>query len=415
VNKIFVQYGAGNIGRGFIGPLFARAGYKVRFIDVDMNVIDALNERKRYTVEIVSDEGAAYETVEGVSGINGADLDAAADAIAGAGCMATAVGANILPLIAPVIAEGLRRRFAVGEAEPLNIIICENLMDADRLLSEWIEAYLNEGERLYLREKTGLVEASIGRMVPVMPAADRAKDPLLIRAERYCELPVDAAAAKGPLPDIAGLHPVSGFPFYIRRKLYLHNMGHALTAYAGAMSGCEYIWQAIADPRIKLLAERAMLEAAAALSKAFGVPMEGITPHIADLLLRFGNKALGDTTARVGADTYRKLGANDRLAGAAAFCLENGVEPVYICVGLTAAFFFEGAPSDQGTARIRGMLKSAGMDAILRDHCGLPAHSEAIGYAGRYAKIIEAGQGAEGLLNEAETITREILMSRPIM
>jgi len=31
--KYFVQFGAGNIGRSFIGQLFSRAGYEVIFIE----------------------------------------------------------------------------------------------------------------------------------------------------------------------------------------------------------------------------------------------------------------------------------------------------------------------------------------------------------------------------------------------
>ena len=415
MKNIFAQYGAGNIGRGFIGPLFARAGYEVRFIDIDKNIIEALNSRKSYTVEIVSNEGTAYETVEGVSGVYGGDPGAAAGAIAQADCMATAVGANILPRIAPVIAEGLRLRLKNGRTDPFNIIICENLMDADQLLRGLIDGYLDEEARGYFHDAVGLVEASIGRMVPVISPEDRAKDPLRVRAEQYCELPVDAEAVKGALPEIQGLHPEAGFGFYIRRKLFLHNMSHALTAYLGSLTGYEHIWEAIGDPYIRLMAQRAMLESAAALSITYGVPMEGIMPHISDLLLRYGNRALGDTAARVGADTYRKLGARDRLAGAASFCGEAGVEPVYICAGLTAAFFFAGGPGDIGTAKILEMVKNSGMDAVLREHGGLAAHEPALGYAARYAGVIKAGKGIPCLLDEAETITREILRRKNVV
>jgi len=414
MDKIFVQYGAGNIGRGFIGPLFAHAGYSVKFIDIDHTVIDALNARKSYSVEIVSNEGSLYETVTNVSGVYGGDTEAAAEVISQSGCMATAVGVNILPRIAPVIAEGLRRRFKNG-GKPFNIIICENLMDADRLLRGWIDGYLDEDERVRFHETVGLIEASIGRMVPIMPPEVKTKDPLLVRAERYNELPVDADAVKGALPQIKGLHPVSGFAFYIRRKLFLHNMGHALTAYVGNLMGYEHIWSAMGNPAVKLLAERAMLESAAALSKSFGIPMQNLLPHISDLLLRFENRELGDTTERVGSDTYRKLGARDRLAGSVSFCRAAGIEPVYISVGLACAFFFKGGLNDNGTGKIRDMLQAESMEAVLRGHCALPEQEPAIGYTARYAGAIEAGADAAALLREAESITREILARENVM
>ncbi len=53
-----VQLGAGNIGRSFIGQIFSRAGWEVVFVDIDSAVIDELNRKRRYTVE-VRDFGSA--------------------------------------------------------------------------------------------------------------------------------------------------------------------------------------------------------------------------------------------------------------------------------------------------------------------------------------------------------------------
>ncbi|MCL2163844.1 MAG: mannitol dehydrogenase [Oscillospiraceae bacterium] len=417
MKKRFVQFGAGNIGRGFIGALFAKSGWDVIFIDVANTVIEALNSKNCYTVEIVSNEGSTYETIEGVRCVDARLSGEAENEIARADCMATAVGANVLPLAAPTIAAGLRRRWDSGRAGSFNIIICENLIDADKLLGEWVCGHLaNEGERRRFLEEVGLVEASIGRMVPLMTPEDRAKDPLWVRVERYCELPVDGDAIKGEPPQITGLHPVSPFAFYIRRKLFLHNMSHALTAYIGAISGYEYIWQAIGDANIKLLTERAMLESAAALSDFYGVPLEGILDHVFDLLLRYGNRALGDTVARVGGDSFRKIGAQDRLAGAAAFCCDAGVEPVYICAGLAAALFFKSSPEDQGTARIQEMLKSEGVDAVLQRHAGLGAYRNVLDYTARYIEVIRTGQANSGdLLVAAEEASRDRLSGKPVI
>ena len=108
LNMKAVMYGAGNIGRGFIGQLLSESGYKVSFIDVNMQVIDALNQRGEYTVEILENESNREVQVKNVCGVNGMDADAVAKAIAEADVMATAVGVNILPRIAGNIASGLR-------------------------------------------------------------------------------------------------------------------------------------------------------------------------------------------------------------------------------------------------------------------------------------------------------------------
>lgn len=51
--KKAIQFGAGNIGRGFIGALLAEAGYHVVFADVNEAVIDKINADGTYTVHVM--------------------------------------------------------------------------------------------------------------------------------------------------------------------------------------------------------------------------------------------------------------------------------------------------------------------------------------------------------------------------
>ncbi|MHB1453330.1 MAG: mannitol dehydrogenase family protein [Saccharofermentanales bacterium] len=399
--KNFVQYGAGNIGRGFIGQLFSQGGYDVRFIDVNMEVIDALNREKRYPVTVVDGDSKTDTWVTNVSGVDGRDGAAVAEAIAGADAMATAIGVNILPRIVPLIADGIRLRFSRGITEPLNIIICENMLDADKFLHGLILGQLDEAQADYFRSHIGLVEASIGRMVPVMTDEQRRENPLRVCVEKYCELPVDKNAFIGEIPEIPGIYPYSPFELYIKRKLYIHNMGHALTAYLGNIAGAQYIWQAVGDPYIKLIAQRAMQESAQALSGQFGFPLSSILEHITHLLLRFSNAALGDTVLRVGNDIRRKLSPDDRFAGAVKTCVSNGITPVYIPVGIAAALFFNN-PDDRNSAALHDDLDSRGIGYVLENYCGISADSEAAAMVAAYYGSLKNNGGFKELLSLAE-------------
>jgi mannitol-1-phosphate 5-dehydrogenase len=305
--------------------------------------------------------------VTNVTAVNGNDTEAASDAIAECDIMATAVGARILKFIIPNIVAGLRKRWANG-GKPLNIIICENLMDANLVIEKMIKEQLTEDEKVIFDETVGLVEASIGRMVPVQTDEMKDGEPMRVCVERYGFLPTDKAAFKGGVPEIKNMVPFEPFDFYIKRKLYIHNMGHATCAYLGDLMGLPYIYQAIDVADIRILVQNAMLESAQALSVKYGVPLNEIVLHITDLLHRFTNAALGDTCARVGGDPARKLSPADRIIGSSTLALEQNITPAYIAVGAAAA--------------VQRYIKEAGMESnmesakqVLQEVSGLASDS----------------------------------------
>lgn len=362
--KKAIMYGAGNIGRGFVGALLSQSGYEVAFIDVAQPLVQKINEAGCYTVRTISNDGYSDTLITNVCAIDGRNREAVADAIADADLAATAVGVNILGQIAPNIAEGVRRRFQRTDA-PLDIIICENLLDADRVLAEMIRQHLTEQEQALFSERIGLVEASIGRMVPVQTEQMRLDDPLRVCVEAYAFLPVDRAAFRGEIPPIQGLVPYAPFGYYIQRKLFLHNMGHAVCAYLGLCFGYTYIAEAAEDPDMLLLVKNAMLESMLALGAEYNASCPAMAAHVEDLLLRFHNRALADTCARVGQDPVRKLSENDRLIGAMHLCLSHEIEPYSIAAGAAAALYaylrMENLPVTKPQAEA-ALLKLAGLE-----------------------------------------------------
>ena len=389
-----VMYGAGNIGRGFIGALLSQAGYKVTFVDISQVVVDSLNETNNYPLRIISSN--AYEDVEisGVCAINGNDREAVAEAIAQSDIVATAVGAKILPYISANIAAGLRARWKISEA-PLDILICENLMDADKVLKNLIMNELSPSEYDLFDERVGLVETSIGRMVPVQTPELQDGNPMRICVEKYGFLPVDKDAFRGTIPAIKNLVPFSPFAFYLKRKLYLHNMSHAVCAYLGLYTGRRCIFEAIADPHIRLIVKEAMSESMASLSQEYGVPMQEILRHSDDLLIRFTNQALGDTCSRVGGDPARKLHSSDRLIGASLLCEKHGVFPTGIAIGSAGALYHYLNETEQ-------LQKKANAAAALLEVSSLDPNGRLSSLILEFYELFRTGTNPEQLYQAAE-------------
>lgn len=318
--KKAIVYGGGNIGRGFLGQLLYQSGFETVFIDVNQAMIDKINADKCYPIKIVSNEKQEEIIIKNVRAVHSND---AVDEIATADIIFTSAGVRVLPYIAPVLAEGIEKR-----EKGVDIIICENLMNADKYLKDLMD--LN-------RDDVGFVEASVGRMVPVMTDEMREGDINKVWVEPFCTLPVDKAAFKNPIPEIKGMVPSEPFEYYIQSKLFLHNMGHALAAYTGMQKGYEYIWQAMGDEEISQTVKQAMYASAESLAEEHNKPKEEVLAYADDLMFRFKNKYLGDTTKRVGRETERKLAPNDRLLGALKLCSKHGKDTTAIKKGIMAA------------------------------------------------------------------------------
>ncbi|MCK4401908.1 mannitol dehydrogenase, partial [bacterium] len=244
--KKAVQFGAGNIGRGFIGQLLFQSGYETTFIDVNDKVISAINLEGSYTINIVGENPSSLK-VRNIRAINARDTKAAASELVSADIAVTAVGNSVLEKIAPLVANGLVERKKQNIDKPLNIIICENLLDAGRIFRKYVMESLDKTMWDYAEKNLGLVESVVSRMVPVVPRDISEKDPLYVAVEEYCTLPVDKKGFIGEIPDINGMVPYEDIAAYEERKIYTHNAGHSICAYLGYQKGYEFIWEALED------------------------------------------------------------------------------------------------------------------------------------------------------------------------
>ncbi|MDO8952567.1 MAG: hypothetical protein Q7U86_08070 [Draconibacterium sp.] len=322
-NKKIVLFGAGKIGRSFIGQLFSRGGYEVVFVDVFKAVVDALNEKRGYKVVIKAETDEILE-IKNVRAVLASETEKVIDELAFADIAAVSTGQQGLSLVLPLLASGLLKRQQVTGGTPLDIIIAENLRDAAIYFETELGRLLPNGFPLH--QMAGLIETSIGKMVPIMPKKDMEADILQVFAEPYNTLILDKKAFKNPIPEIKGLAPKENMKAWVDCKLFIHNLGHAATAYLGYNfnPGFVYLYEALAVPEIYTEVRETMLQSANLLLAKYPDEFtpDSLTAHIDDLLFRFQNKALGDTIFRVGCDLQRKLGPNDRISGAINLAIE---------------------------------------------------------------------------------------------
>lgn len=378
--KKAVQFGAGNIGRGFIGQLLFQSGYETTFIDVNEEVISAINRIGSYIINIVGKK-PRFLKIQNIKAVSAMDKKAVASELVSADIAVTAVGNSVLEKIAPLIADGLAERKKKNVKKPLNIIICENLLGAGQVFRKLVLESLDETLWDYAKRNLGFVESVVSRMVPVVPQDISKKEPLYIAVEEYCTLPVDRKGFIGEIPDIRGMVSYDNITAYEERKIYTHNAGHSICAYLGYQKGYEFIWEALEDKEIYSVVTGALRETGEALIKKHGFNSQKHYEHVDDLLYRFANKALGDTVCRVGRDPIRKLGPNDRLIGSAKLVLEYDIEPVNICKGIAAALKYD-CSEDPSACQLANSIKQKGIDFVFKNICKIESQ-------GKIAKLVK--------------------------
>lgn len=341
-NRIIVIFGAGKIGRSFIGQVFGVGGYRVIFIDTDAVLVNELNRRGEYPVIIKGPVGEERIIIKNTAAIHAKDRSRVTEAVRDAGIMAVSVGKNALPLVAPGVAEGLVQREAVTPGRTLDIILAENMRDAAPFFRDRLKEHLPD--TYPLDRLVGLVETSIGKMVPIMSAAELAQDPLQVFAEPYNTLILDRKGFRGGIPPIGAFALKDNMKAWVDRKAFIHNLGHATAAYRGHLEFPEavYMYQVLANPEVFGFTRSVMQESARILLEVYPgeFTMESLEDHIDDLLERFRNRNLGDTVFRVGCDLGRKLGRDDRFTGIIRLAQQAGLPCDRVLEAMAMGFLF---------------------------------------------------------------------------
>ncbi|MBK8447672.1 MAG: mannitol-1-phosphate 5-dehydrogenase [Micropruina sp.] len=358
-----VHFGAGNIGRGFVGLLLSNAGYELVFADVADALIDALANSDSYSVHEVGDDPRTTE-VRGYSALNSAkQADELTAAIASADIVTTAVGAHILKFVAPAIAAGIAARPA--GAPKVAVMACENAINGTDILRGEVEsAYAGDD----LAERALFANTAVDRIVPAQ-APDAGLD---VTVENYFEWAIETPPFQGDVPTIPGVTWVDDLEPYIERKLFTVNTGHATAAWFGYAAGIEKISDALADASVAAKVADALADTKSLIVTKHGVDDAVQTAYVSKILRRFANPNLPDTTLRVGRGPLRKLSRHDRFISPAAQLAERGLPANGLLAAIGAGLAFDSA-DDPEAVELQRLLAELSSEQAVTQITGLEA------------------------------------------
>lgn len=366
MGKKAIQFGGGNIGRGFVGEFLHQSGYEVVFVDVVQQVIDSLNTNKTYEVTEISEEGEKTKTITNYRALSSKTQEAeVVKEIATADVVTCAVGPNILKFIAPVIAKGIDAR---EEERPIAIIACENAINATDALRGHIEEHLDKSRLDTLPKRARFANSAIDRIVPTQPEHAG----LNVRIEKYYEWVVEQIPfGEYGHPDISAIHWVDHLEPYIERKLFTVNTGHATAAYYGYKAGIKTIHEALADETIHKAVHAALDETAALIISKHEITEEEQKEYVEKIVDRISNHYLEDVVERVGRAPLRKLSRKERFIGPAAQLAERGMKFDALLGSIEKALQFQNVEGDDESKELAKILKEKSAAEATQQLTGL--------------------------------------------
>ena len=366
--KKAVHFGAGNIGRGFIGLLLNKSGYHVTFIDVIDELVDDINEQKKYNVQIAGKaEKILVEDIDAIdSDRNDIAVDNVVEAVADADIITTAIGPNNLKYLGENLAKGLTKRLEKNNKNPLNIIACENMFGSSTTLKNFVYAKLSDDVKNELEKFVGFPDSAVDRIVPNQSYGEK----LVVTVEEYAEWDVESKKVIGDLSDIKGLNLVDNLNAYIDRKIFTVNTGHAAIAYLAYQLGINDISNAMKVPEILETARDVWAETSALMIAKYKFAPAAHRHYVQTVEERFANPYLSDEVIRVARNPKRKLSENDRIIYPANQLTLHDVNPEALGKVAAAALKFD-FDGDTEAVEIQNYILANGVDAAITKFTGV--------------------------------------------
>ena len=364
--KQALHFGGGSIGIGFIADLLNESDFEVTIVDIDSGLVDQINETNTFDLYLINEEYKKKQLthLHALSSIE--DQAAIIDQISTTDLITTAVWAENLPKIAPVLLEGLKKRVDHGH-DRVNILACENAMFNSEILRKAILA-LDSSAEGWLDTIAAFPNTAVDRMV----LASEHEGKKTIDIGRDHELVIEESKLVDPADKpIKEAVYTTNLKKYIERKLYIVNCGHAWAGYIGFVHGYSIIQDVFHNEELVQMIRETMWESAHLLMERYGFTEQDMIDYINFIMDRYQTPGIEDLITRVSRSPIRKLQPEERLVGPCVQCEELGLENQRRLEGIAAAFLFDN-PEDEQSVELLAYVAEQGIDEAIVHYTKIP-------------------------------------------
>ncbi|HCM84690.1 MULTISPECIES: mannitol dehydrogenase family protein [Enterococcus] len=367
--KKALVFGAGKIGQGFIGELLHDDGYEIIFADVSDEVIEEINKNNCYSL-FLTNHNYEEKVINNVSALSLLkNQEEIIEAITQVNIIATSVMKTNLVSVAPILAEGLKKRLNEGLSRVL-VMACENaIMGTDTLVSLMVDTGIVTMDQL--KEIGAYPNTGVDRFV--FGGVYNGKEGTAISDSH--ELAIERQKLDDPdSKPIAGAEYVDNLEAVLKRKIYLVNCWLAITSYIGHIHGYTMVDEALRDAAIQEKVKKAVLESAAGLEKKFGFSKDEMTHYINEMIIKryddYNQEGINDPIARVARQPIRKLSPDDRIMGPVYIASEYGLSTEHLLYGAAYAFKYDN-PEDEEAVKLQEYIQKDGIENTIERITGL--------------------------------------------
>ena len=362
-----IIWGAGRIGRGFVAEAFDSPGYQLVLVDIVKPLIDSLNQAGKYTIHHADASGIRDTVITGYVAHETGDEKALLPYFLGAQPIVCVPGfASKVMELAQMMAHYVELRAEKTPDDPIDFVLSINMMHPEVAFREALKEALSGDEKVlqYLDAKVGIAPTVVMCITPATPEEYLLLDPLSIYNNNFPELIIGKKGLRGALPAGGMIRLTDDIDAEETRKIYSLNMVHALVSYLCQGKPYKYIIDAVNDTEIVPQLIAALEESAIGLTGEFGFTIKEMRAWNQRMFSLLENPHISDDLIRLGSDSLRKLGGDDRLVGAARLSLKHGGTPKIIAKAIRLGYEYKNP--DEGTEEVQRLVQTEGLIGAMR-------------------------------------------------